>query len=87
MLITQARIQRYGSLKDIAFEGHPLVVFVGPNGQGKSLIFEALYRFFSDFSAIGGSSSGVSDTLWFRRETKLPIEFEIKLHLTETEVR
>jgi len=87
MLIVQARIQRYGSLKDVTFEGHPLVVFIGPNGQGKSLIFEALYRFFNDFNAIGGSSSGVSDALWFRREPGLPIEFEIKLSLTEDEIR
>ena len=88
MKIIQARIQRYGSLKDVTFQAQPFVVFIGPNGQGKSLIFEAFYRFFTDFNSIGGgASAGVSDILWYRRETSLPIEFEFVLELSEAEAR
>jgi len=87
MRIIQAKIRRYGSLKDIAFEGHPLLVFIGPNGQGKSHIFEALYRFFTDFSPIGGSvTSPFSDILWYKRESYDPIEIEVTLDLNEPEV-
>lgn len=86
--IIKARIQRYGSLKDVTFQGKPLVVFIGPNGQGKSQIFEALHRFFTDFNSIAGSATGVvNDDLWYRRETFEPIEFEVVLELDETEIR
>ena len=86
MRIVEARIRNYGSLVDISFSGQPFMVFVGPNGQGKSLIFEALQRFFADFSSIGGAAStGLSDRLWFRRETKQPIQFEIELSLDDDE--
>jgi len=87
MRIVQAKIKRYGSLKDIDFEGQPLLVFIGPNGQGKSHIFEALYRFFTDFSPIGGSATTpFSDILWYKRESYDPIEIEVTLDLNESEV-
>ena len=82
MKIIQVRIQRYGSLKDITINGHRFIVFIGSNGQGKSLIFEALYRFFADFNSIGGGASpGISDIIWYKRETSSPIEFEMILEL------
>lgn len=88
MRIAHARIKNYGCLKDVTFEGQPLLVFIGPNGQGKSLIFEALYRFFAEFSPFGGSATNpVSDILWYWRETEDPIEFELTLELDETEIR
>jgi len=85
--IVQVKIKRYGSLEDVCFEGKPLLVFVGPNGQGKSLIFEALYRFFFDFNSIGGkATTPISDILWYRRETDSPIEVEVMLDLDEPEI-
>jgi AAA15 family ATPase/GTPase len=57
MYITHVAIKNYASLKNVEFEGQPFLVFIGPNGQGKSLIFEALYRFFSEFNPIGGGIS------------------------------
>lgn len=88
MRIVQARIQRYGSLEDVTFQGRPLTVFIGPNGQGKSQLFESLYRFFTDFNSIGGSPSNpVNEDIWYRRETVDPIEFEVVLELEETEIR
>ena len=81
------RIQNYGSLKDVSFHGQPLTIFIGSNGQGKSLLVEALYRFFKDFNVIGGGSSlPVADTLWHKRETKSPIKFEITLELDNDEL-
>lgn len=88
MQIVNVRIQNYGSLKDVSFKGESFVVFVGPNGQGKSLLFEALHRFFIDFNSIGGGASvGVTDILWYRRDTTQPITFELELELNSTEAR
>jgi len=88
MYIKNVRIQNFGSLKNISFTGQPFVVFVGQNGQGKSHIFEALHRFFIDFNPIGGAASaGVSDLLWYRRDTKNPISFEITIELKEEELK
>ena len=65
----------------------PFVVFIGPNGQGKSLILESFHRFFTDFNPVGGgASAGVSDIIWYRRDTSMPIEFEFILELNEEEV-
>lgn len=64
------------------------MVFVGANGQGKSLLFEALHRFFIDFNPLGSAASaGVTDALWYRRETTQPIFFEVELRLGEDEAR
>lgn len=88
MKIIKGRIQRYGSLKDVTFQAQPFVVFIGPNGQGKSLILESFHRFFTDFNPVGGgASAGVSDIIWYRRDTSMPIEFEFVLELNEEEVR
>jgi hypothetical protein len=61
-------------------------VFIGPNSSGKSLIFEALTKFFNEFNPIGGTSA-VTDLLWFKRDTSNPIEFEITLELGEEEIK
>jgi len=87
MKILNARIRNYGSLKDVSFEGADFLVFIGPNSSGKSLIFEALLRFFSEFDPSGGHASGVNDFLWFKRDTSNPIEFEITLILDDKELR
>lgn len=88
MQIANVRIQNYGSLKDTSFKGQPLVIFVGPNGQGKSLLFESLYRFFIDFNPVSGAASaGVTDSLWYRRETTQPISFILELELEDDESR
>ncbi|MBI2938382.1 MAG: AAA family ATPase [Thaumarchaeota archaeon] len=75
-------------MKNLTFEPQAFSVLIGANGQGKSLIFEALYRFFVDFNPIaGGASAGLSDSLWFRREAESPIKFEIDLVMDKTELR
>jgi predicted ATPase len=86
MKIRKAHIRNFGSLKDVSFEGADFLVFIGPNSSGKSLIFEALMRFFNEFNPIGGTSA-VTDLLWFKRDTSHPIEFEITLELTEEDLK
>jgi len=87
MKILNARIRNYGSLKDVSFEGADFLVFIGPNSSGKSLIFEALMRFFSEFDPYGGRASGVNDFLWFKMDTSNPIEIEITLELNDKELK
>jgi hypothetical protein len=66
----------------------PFTVFVGPNGQGKSLLFEALHRFFIDFNPLTSpASAGVNDTLWYNREATQPIYFELEFKLSEEDMR
>jgi|GEM_PF-923591 len=86
MKIKKVHIRNYGSLKDVSFEGADFLVFIGPNSSGKSLIFEALMRFFNEFNPIGGTST-VNDLLWFKRDTSNPIEFEITIELGETDLK
>lgn len=88
MRIGHVRVQNYGSLKDTNFEAQPLTILVGSNGQGKSLIVEALYRFFTDFSVVGGASSiPVTDILWEKRVTKSPIKIAVTIELEDNEVK
>lgn len=82
----KATIRNYGSLKDISFDGTNFLVLIGPNSSGKSLIFEALTKFFNDFNPIGGVSP-VTGMLWFKRDTTRTIDFEITLELDEQEVK
>ncbi len=86
--ITSILIDGYSSLKDLRLEPQQFTVLIGANGQGKSLIFEALNRFFNDFNPVGGvASPGVSDSLWFKRETDSPIVFEIGFHMDKSEIK
>lgn len=88
MRIDSVLIQGYCSLNEVSFQAKPLTVLIGSNGQGKSLVVEALYRFFTDFNVVGGASSiPISDMLWPKRDSKSPIRFEIVLCLTEDEIR
>lgn len=84
MEITSVKIDGYGSLRELSFQPQKFSVLIGANGQGKSLIFEALNRFFADFNPVGGTASpGATDSMWFKRETDSPIRFEIELNLDE----
>jgi len=86
MKIKHITIRNYGSLKEVSFTVSDFLVLIGANSTGKSLIFEALAKFFSEFNTMGGSSP-VSDMLWFKRDTTRNIEFEVTLELAEKEIR
>jgi len=86
--INKVNIQNFGCLRDISFECHPLTIFIGSNGQGKSLIVEAIYRFFNDFNVVGGGSQlSIADSLWHKRDVQSPIIFNIDLTFTENEIK
>jgi predicted ATP-dependent endonuclease of OLD family len=86
MKIRHVTIRNYGSLRDVSFAVTDFLILIGANSTGKSLIFEALAKFFNEFSPIGGTSS-VSDMLWFKRDISRNIEFEIALELAEGEIK
>jgi len=84
MKIKKATIEHYLSLKKVTLSFSDLTVFVGKNGSGKTSIMEALYRFFTDFSAIGGGlPSGLTEYFWFRRDLSRPIRISVELELTD----
>ncbi len=86
MKLVRVSIDGYGSLKNLQLDLRPFSAFVGANGQGKSQILESIWRFFADFNSTGGGSSpGMGDSLWFRRETDQPITFDVTISLTDSE--
>jgi predicted ATP-dependent endonuclease of OLD family len=86
MKLRKVTINNYLCLKSITLSFGDLTILVGKNGSGKTSILEALYRFFNDFSAIGGGvPSGLTDYYWFDRDTREPIRISVELELTEDE--
>jgi predicted ATPase len=86
MKLRKVTINKYLCLKDVTLSFGDLTILVGKNGSGKTSILEALYRFFNDFSAIGGGvPSGLTDYYWFDRDTREPIRISVELELTEDE--
>jgi hypothetical protein len=86
MKLRKITISNYLCLKDVTLSFGDLTILVGKNGSGKTSILEALYRFFNDFSAIGGGvPSGLADYYWFDRDTREPIKISVELELTEDE--
>jgi predicted ATPase len=84
MKLRKVTINNYLCLKDVTLSFGDLTILVGKNGSGKTSILEALYRFFTDFSPIGGGvPSALSDYFWFDRDTKKPIRISLELELTE----
>jgi energy-coupling factor transporter ATP-binding protein EcfA2 len=86
MKLRKVTINHYLSLKDVTLSFDDLTILVGKNGSGKTSILEALHRFFTDFSVIGGGvPSGLIDYYWFNRDTRKPIRISVELELTEDE--
>lgn len=89
MIINKIHIQNFGGLRDVLLDklGN-FVVLLGKNGSGKSFLFEALHRFFSEFDTIGGATAvGTDDNLWHGRITDEPIQFNLTLSFSEGEIR
>ena len=89
MRVVKMRIRNFGSLRDLHLDmlGN-LVVLLGKNGAGKSFLFEALHWFFSEFDAIGGTTTvGTDENLWYSRMTEEPIQFDLILEFTQGEIK
>ncbi len=89
MRIQRIQIRNFGSLRDLGLDnlGY-FTVLLGKNGAGKSFLFEALNCFFSEFDALGGTTTvGVDDNLWYRRITVEPIQLDLTFQFNEDEIR
>jgi len=84
MKIRKVIVEHYLSLKKVELLLNDFTVLVGKNGSGKTSIMEAMHRFFTDFSAIGGGvPSGLSEYFWFGRDLNRPISISIDLELSD----
>jgi len=88
MKVKEIEVKRLGSLRDISLGASDFTVLIGKNGSGKSFILEALFRFFNEFSLTGGgTAAGLSDYLWWNRNTNDPIRLKVILVLSDVEIR
>jgi predicted ATP-dependent endonuclease of OLD family len=87
MKLRKVTINNYLSLKDVTLTFGDMTILVGKNGSGKTNILEALYRFFADFNAIGGTSSGLTEYYWFNKDTTNPIRISVELELDEEDFK
>lgn len=87
MKISKVKVENYGCLREVELELGDLTIIIGRNGSGKSFFLEALNKFFSEFSPIGGGvPPDLNDYLWFNRDTSNPIKFTFMLSLSEGEI-
>ncbi len=87
MRIKKIHIENYGSLRDLSLDVGNFVVLIGKNGSGKSLLLEAVDRFFTEFSLTGGGATrGASDYLWFDRIVDNPMVFTFTFELADKEI-
>jgi predicted ATP-dependent endonuclease of OLD family len=76
MLINNFRSLKQVTLTDL----DNLTILIGANSSGKSNILEAFYLFFNEFDPAPQRNIGsVSEYLWYDRDDRSPILFEITL--------
>lgn len=87
MKLRELTIKNYKSLRNVNARVGDLTTFIGANGSGKTNILEALFLVFNEFGCMGGGASSIfqQDFSWYNRDTSVPIEFTIGIHLTEKE--
>jgi len=87
MKLHAAQIENFKSLRRVKEleELGDLVIFVGSNSSGKSNILEALHLFFSQFSAVAGTTVGLAAHLWHAKVTTHPIAFTLTIELDDQE--
>nr|QNO56740.1 DNA replication and repair protein RecF [Methanosarcinales archaeon ANME-1 ERB7] len=82
MKIRKIHIKRYKSLWDLTLEDiGDLTTLIGRNSSGKSNILEALNLFFSEFDPEIEKNAVFNEYMWFKRNTKEPIEFIVTIEL------
>jgi Predicted ATP-dependent endonuclease of the OLD family len=89
MIIKGVHIQNYRSLKNVRFENlGQLTILIGINSSGKSNLLEAISLFFNEFDTAPERNIGaVNDYIWFDRDFKTPIIFEVTLECTGVELK
>lgn len=87
MRLTSIVIKNFKSLADVQLESlGDLSVFVGPSGSGKTAIIEALDLFFAKLANNSTSTAdGITDKLWFLRDTSFQIFFSTEIEFTREE--
>lgn len=87
MKLRELTIKNYKSLRNVNARVGDFTTFIGANGSGKTNILEALFLVFNEFGCTGGGASSIfqQDFSWYNRDTSVPIEFTIGIHLTEKE--
>ena len=82
MKIRKIQIKRYKSLRDLTLEDiGDLTTLIGKNSSGKSNILEALNLFFSEFNPEIENNAVFNEYIWYKRNTKEPIEFIVTIEL------
>jgi AAA15 family ATPase/GTPase len=88
MRISKIIIENFKSLKNIIMENIPnLVVLIGANSSGKSNLLEALTLFFTELDpSLERNIGAINEHLWFDRNDKLPVVFEIGIEFNTREI-
>src|SRR5687768_7319906 len=87
MKLKRFRFERVGPFRDVTMNIGDYTVVVGRNGSGKTFMFEALDRFFSEFDVTSGPSTWMNtDYCWHRRDTSKPLAIEVSLALSHSDV-
>ncbi len=87
MNLVEFTVKNYKSLRHVKLDFGNYTALLGENGSGKTSALEALYLFFKDFNAVGGTPSTIlhEPNSWYDR--KLELEFGAKILLDEEECK
>ena len=88
MKIRQFNVKNYRSLRDVRLDDiGDLTIFIGTNSSGKSNLLEALVLFFNEIDpAVERNIGSIDEYVWFDRNPKNAVQFEVTLELLEEEV-
>jgi len=88
MKIRQFSVKNYRSLRDVKLENiGNLTVLIGTNSSGKSNLLEALMLFFNELDpAVQRNIGAIDEYVWYDREYKNAIQFELTLELGKEEI-
>lgn len=88
MKIRRFRVKNYRSLHDVNLdEIGDLTILIGTNSSGKSNLLEAVMLFFNELDpAVQRNIGAIDEYVWYDREFRNAIEFELTLELQREEV-
>jgi len=88
MKIRRFRVKNYRSLHDVNLdEIGDLTILIGTNSSGKSNLLEAVMLFFNELDpAVQRNIGAIDEYIWYDREFRNAIEFELTLELQREEV-